>query len=199
MRVALLVSKAIRPTARTERPGWPLEACPADPPPCARLAGPAPVRISIGARPASPAPAVLEAGLAPARISCGAPPTSPLPTSLPARLGPPPRPSFGAGSASLARTAVLALLAGALTQPAYAGGGGVSLPINQMLQNVLSWLSGSLAITIGTIALVAAAFVWMFLRHERGADFAFRALLGTSMAIGAASIINLLVGSGALL
>ncbi len=84
-------------------------------------------------------------------------------------------------------------------RPVFAAGGGITLPINTMLDNVLSWLSGSLAITIGTIAIVAAAFVWMFLRHERGADFAFRALLGTSIAIGAASIIQLLVGSGALL
>jgi hypothetical protein len=67
-----------------------------------------------------------------------------------------------------------------------------------MLETVLSWLSGSLARTLGTIALVAAAFVWMFLRHERGADFAFRALLGTAIAIGAAAILSLLVGSGAL-
>lgn len=95
------------------------------------------------------------------------------------------------------RALLLALLLLSVASPAFAGGGGVSLPVNQMLENVLSWLSGSLAITIGTIALVAAAFVWMFLRHERGADFAFRALLGTAIAIGAANIISLLVGSGA--
>ncbi len=93
----------------------------------------------------------------------------------------------------------LVLLATLSVWPAFAAGGGVTLPINAMLDNVLGWLSGSLAITIGTIAIVAAAFVWMFLRHERGADFAFRALLGTSIAIGAAQIISLLVGSGALL
>jgi type IV secretory pathway VirB2 component (pilin) len=90
------------------------------------------------------------------------------------------------------------MLAACLALPAYAGGGGVVLPVNQMLENVLSWLSGSLARTLGTIALVAAAFVWMLLRHERGADFAFRALLGTAIAIGAAAILSLLVGSGAL-
>ena len=95
------------------------------------------------------------------------------------------------------RALLLALLLLAFATPAFAGGGGPSLIVNQMLENVLDWLSGSLAITIGTIALVAAAFVWMFLRHERGADFAFRALLGTAIAIGAVNIINLLVGSGA--
>lgn len=93
--------------------------------------------------------------------------------------------------------AALALLA--LAAPAHAGGGGVTLPVNQMLDNILDWLSGSMAVTLGTIALVAAAFVWMFLRHERGADFAFRALLGTAIAVGAASILSTLVGSGALL
>jgi len=103
--------------------------------------------------------------------------------------------SLGTTVAVLALTLLATLAAG----PAHAGGGGVTLPINTMLDNVLDWMSGSLAITIGTIAIVAAAFVWMFLRHERGADFAFRALLGTSIAIGAASIIQLLVGSGALL
>jgi len=102
-----------------------------------------------------------------------------------------PSPSRHRGAAAAALLLVL------LALPVHAGGG-ISLPINQMLQNVLSWLSGSLAITIGTIALVAAAFVWMFLRHERGADSAFRALLGTAIAIGAAQIIGLLVGSGAL-
>ena len=95
------------------------------------------------------------------------------------------------------RALLLAVVCLLFAMPAFAGGGGVSLPVNQMLENVLDWLSGSLAITIGTIALVAAAFVWMFLRHERGADFAFRALLGTAIAIGAATIIGLLVGSGA--
>jgi type IV secretory pathway VirB2 component (pilin) len=97
------------------------------------------------------------------------------------------------------RAAALAAVASLLTAAPARAGGGISLPINTMLDNVLDWLSGSLAVTIGTIALVAAAFVWMFLRHERGADFAFRALLGTSLAIGAATVINLLVGSGALL
>jgi type IV secretory pathway VirB2 component (pilin) len=109
-------------------------------------------------------------------------------------LGAPAAPPHARRLLTAAAAAVFALSA----TPAHAGGG-PSLPINQMLQNVLSWLSGPLAITVGTIALVAAAFVWMFLRHERGADFAFRALLGTSIAIGAAAIINLLVGAGALL
>lgn len=93
----------------------------------------------------------------------------------------------------------LVLLTWMLALPAHASGGGPSLQINQMLEKVLQWLSGSLAITIGTIALVAAAFVWMFLRHERGADFAFRALLGTAIAIGAANMIESFLGSGALL
>ena len=93
---------------------------------------------------------------------------------------------------ALVATALLATSA----RPAFAGGG-PSLPINQMLENVLGWLSGPLAVTLGTIALVAAAFVWMFLRHERGADFAFRALLGTAIAVGAAPVISPLVGSGA--
>lgn len=106
------------------------------------------------------------------------------------------RPNRVARSAAL--TALLLLAALAVTPAAWAAGGGASLPVNQMLDNVLSWLSGRLAITLGTIALVAAAFVWMFLRHERGADFAFRALLGTAIAIGAASVISTLVGSGAL-
>ncbi len=95
--------------------------------------------------------------------------------------------------------ATLALALSLATLPAWASTGGVSLPINTMLTNVLGWLSGSLSVTLGTIALVGAAFVWMFLRHERGADFGFRALLGTALAIGAASVISTLVGSGSLL
>jgi type IV secretory pathway VirB2 component (pilin) len=97
------------------------------------------------------------------------------------------------------RSRLLAAVAAglALAPSALAGGGGVTLPINTMLNNVLGWLSGSLAVTVGTIALVAAAFTWMFLRHERGADFAFRALLGTAIAVGAAAVISTLVGSGA--
>jgi len=97
------------------------------------------------------------------------------------------------------RLSLPGLLSVLLTLPAFAAGGGPRLQINVMLENVLDWLSGSLAITIGTIALVAAAFVWMFLRHERGADFAFRALLGTAIAIGAAQLIQNFLGSGALL
>lgn len=115
------------------------------------------------------------------------------------------------------RTAFVCLLAFALLAlglPAFAattggggtGGGGTgggsagaALTINTMLDNISKWLSGPLAVSLGTIALVAAAFVWMFLRHERGADFAFRALLGTAIAIGAANLITTFVGSGAAL
>jgi type IV secretory pathway VirB2 component (pilin) len=82
--------------------------------------------------------------------------------------------------------------------PAAASQGGVALPFNTILSQVAAWMTGPAAMWIGTIALAAAAFVWMFLRHERGADFAFRALLGTSIAIGATTIITTLVGSGAL-
>jgi type IV secretory pathway VirB2 component (pilin) len=97
------------------------------------------------------------------------------------------------------RAAALAAVASLLIAAPAQASGTITLPINTMLDNILDWMSGSMAVTIGTIALVAAAFVWMFLRHERGADFAFRALLGTSIAIGAAKVIQLLVGSGALL
>lgn len=107
------------------------------------------------------------------------------------------RPSGRLPTSGLRAVLVISLLS-LLTVPVFASGGGPSLPINQMLEEVLDWLTGPMAVTLGTIALVAAAFVWMFLRHERGADFAFRSLLGTSIAIGAAAIIDLLVGSGAL-
>ncbi len=93
----------------------------------------------------------------------------------------------------------LSFLALALATPAWASGSGPSLEVTDMLQNVLDWLSGPLATIVGGIAMAAAAFTWMFLRHERGADFAFRALLGTAIAIGAANIIDELVGQGALL
>jgi type IV secretory pathway VirB2 component (pilin) len=94
----------------------------------------------------------------------------------------------------LAMTVVCA----AIAAPAAWATGGVALPFNTLLSQVAGWMTGQAAVWIGTIALAAAAFVWMFLRHERGADFAFRALLGTAIAIGATSIISTLVGSGAL-
>lgn len=97
------------------------------------------------------------------------------------------------------RWLMAALIVTAIALPAHAAGGGTTLEINTMLDKVLKWMSGSLAITIGTIAMVAAAFVWMFLRHERGADFAFRALLGTAIAIGAANMVETFLGSGATL
>ena len=93
----------------------------------------------------------------------------------------------------------LVFLALALATPAWAAGGGPDLEVTDMLQSVLDWLTGSVATIVGGIAMAAAAFTWMFLRHERGADFAFRALLGTAIAIGAANIIDELVGQGALL
>lgn len=88
---------------------------------------------------------------------------------------------------------------GALTTLPAAASGGVALPFNTLLSSIAAWMTGQAAMWIGTIALAAAAFVWMFLRHERGADFAFRALLGTAIAIGATSMITTLVGTGALL
>ena len=91
----------------------------------------------------------------------------------------------------------LSFLALALATPAWASGGASNLAINTMLQRVRDWLTGPLATIVGGIAMAAAAFTWMFLRHERGADFAFRALLGTAIAIGAASIVSTLAGQGA--
>ena len=101
---------------------------------------------------------------------------------------------------SKGRAALLAavVVCAALGGPAAWATGGVALPFNTLLSQVAGWMTGQAAVWIGTIALAAAAFVWMFLRHERGADFAFRALLGTAIAIGATSIISTLVGSGAL-
>ena len=98
------------------------------------------------------------------------------------------------------RAALLAVAVvwGALPAPSAAASGGVALPFNTLLSQVAGWMTGQAAMWIGTIALAAAAFVWMFLRHERGADFAFRALLGTAIAIGATTIISTLVGTGAL-
>ncbi len=90
----------------------------------------------------------------------------------------------------------LALLA--FASPAWASSSG-ALPIDQTLNRIVQWLSGGIATALGTIALVAAAFVWMFLRHERGADFAVRALVGTAIAIGAGQILSFFVSGGALL
>ena len=100
-----------------------------------------------------------------------------------------------------ARAVVLALAAvcAVLAVTPAAASGGVNLPFNTLLSQIAGWMTGQAATWIGTIALAAAAFVWMFLRHERGADFAFRALLGTAIAIGATTILSTLVGTGALL
>lgn len=86
----------------------------------------------------------------------------------------------------------------ALTSPAHASSSG-GLPIDVTLNKIVQWLSGGVATALGTIALVAAAFVWMFLRHERGADFAVRALVGTALAIGAGTVLSFFVAGGALL
>lgn len=86
----------------------------------------------------------------------------------------------------------------ALALPA-AATGSLDLPINTMLGKIVDVFAGRTAILVGTIALGAGAFVWMFLRHEKGADAAFRALIGIGVAIGAARIVTLIVGQGALL
>ncbi len=99
-------------------------------------------------------------------------------------------------SRKLTPWAAVAVLA--LATPAQASSSG-ALPIDQTLNKIVQWLSGGVATALGTIALVAAAFVWMFLRHERGADFAVRALVGTAIAIGAGTILAYFVSGGALL
>jgi type IV secretory pathway VirB2 component (pilin) len=85
-----------------------------------------------------------------------------------------------------------------LASPAHASSS-ATLPIDVTLNKIVQWMSGGVATALGTIALVAAAFVWMFLRHERGADFAVRALVGTALAIGAGAVVSYFVSGGALL
>jgi type IV secretory pathway VirB2 component (pilin) len=102
-------------------------------------------------------------------------------------------------SNSRAAKLALALVCLGVAAPAAIASGGVNLPFNTLLSQIAGWMTGQAAVWIGTIALAAAAFVWMFLRHERGADFAFRALLGTSIAIFSVEIIGTLVGNGAML
>ena len=96
-------------------------------------------------------------------------------------------------------SSLVALAVAVVIADTAAATGGIDLPINTMLANIVDVFAGRTAVLIGTIALGAGAFVWMFLRHEKGADSAFRALIGIGIAIGAASIVTLIVGEGALL
>jgi type IV secretion system protein VirB2 len=91
--------------------------------------------------------------------------------------------------------AVVLLLPG----EAMAGTGGVDLPWNTPLQNLLDNMTGSTARILAGLMLVVGGIVWGFTRNEEGAKRFGQAIVAIALMFGAVQIVNALAFAGGVL
>lgn len=77
-----------------------------------------------------------------------------------------------------------------------AGTGGVSLPWNTPLQNLLDNMTGTTARILAAIMLVIGGIVWGFTRNEEGAKRFGQAIVAIALMFGAVQIVNALAFAG---
>jgi type IV secretion system protein VirB2 len=92
--------------------------------------------------------------------------------------------------------AVVVLL---LPHEAMAGTGGVDLPWNTPLQNLLDNMTGSTARILAGLMLVVGGIVWGFTRNEEGAKRFGQAIVAIALMFGAVQIVNALAFAGGVL
>lgn len=92
----------------------------------------------------------------------------------------------------LAVFAVLSILA----PDAMAGTGGVDLPWNTPLQNLLDNMTGSTARILAGLMLVVGGIVWGFTRNEEGARRFGQAIVAIALMFGAVQIVDALAFAG---
>ncbi len=83
-----------------------------------------------------------------------------------------------------------------LPSEAVAGTGGVDLPWNTPLQNLLDNMTGSTARILSGLMLVVGGIVWGFTRNEEGAKRFGQAIVAIALMFGAVQIVNALAFAG---
>jgi type IV secretion system protein VirB2 len=83
-----------------------------------------------------------------------------------------------------------------LPSEAVAGTGGVDLPWNTPLQNLLDNMTGSTARILAGLMLVVGGIVWGFTRNEEGAKRFGQAIVAIALMFGAVQIVNALAFAG---
>jgi type IV secretion system protein VirB2 len=97
------------------------------------------------------------------------------------------------------RTLLLAAFALAvllMPREAMAGTGGVDLPWNTPLQNLLDNMTGSTARILAGTMFVIGGIVWGFTRNEEGAKRFGQAIVSISLMFGAVQIVDALAFAG---
>lgn len=92
--------------------------------------------------------------------------------------------------------AILAVLT-TFAPEAAAGTGGVDLPWNTPLQNLLDNLTGATARILAGLMLVVGGIVWGFTRSEEGARRFGQAVVAIALMFGAVQIVDALAFAGA--
>ncbi len=80
-----------------------------------------------------------------------------------------------------------------------AGTGGVALPWNTPMQNLLDNLTGVTARILAAIMLVIGGIIWGFTRNEEGAKRFGQAIVAIALMFGAVQIVNALAFAGAVM
>lgn len=105
------------------------------------------------------------------------------------------------GGSAVLRLAVLAVvLAGALAlsaSPAWAAGGGATMPWDAPLTRLVNNLTGTTARLLVTVAVVGAGLLWAFTRNEEGLKKLGQIAFGGAIALGAATLMASLGFAGA--
>ena len=95
--------------------------------------------------------------------------------------------------------AALVLILLILPAEVTAGTGGVDLPWNTPLQNLLDNLTGTTARLLAGIMLVIGGIVWGFTRNEEGAKRLGQAIVAIALMFGAVQIVDALAFAGAVI
>ena len=115
-------------------------------------------------------------------------------------------PGQQSGDQSLERSALyllglvfLALLVFVVPLEVAAGTGGVDLPWNTPLQNLLDNMTGTTARILAGMMLVVGGIVWGFTRNEEGAKRLGQAIVAIALMFGAVQIVDALAFAGAVM
>lgn len=91
---------------------------------------------------------------------------------------------------------LFALVVVLLPSEAAAGTGGVDLPWNTPLQNLLDNMTGSTARILAGLMLVIGGIVWGFTRNEEGAKRFGQGIVAIALMFGAVQIVDALAFAG---
>ena len=95
--------------------------------------------------------------------------------------------------------AALAALMVVLPADVVAGTGGVDLPWNTPLQNLLDNMTGTTARILAGLMFVVGGIVWGFTRNEEGAKRFGQGIIAIALMFGAVQIVDALAFAGAVI